>query len=334
MVLYDDFLGSTNSIGEYQAEYGILSSMYNFCDNMVFLFELVDINDIKIYFQEAVNYINSHYKSFNVQLFYLTETNSFSSRIVNSRAGASIKDEELINIAIKTSGDNHSYVLVRARTSLTLFYNGEFAKDFENTFADKQKMIEAERRKYNIDQLSHVFTNFHIQRMYQGCDYVKNGKVSNSVSEQQLRNHLIKYLKVETNCNVIPELCTSLENDEESVDISLIDKNQSVAIIEVKFFVKKGFFEDSNKAAYSPSRFIDGYTQLNRYCIHLDHDSYNLHSAILYMFYAHSNTLDEIRNNAQAYLDTFLLSPSCSDHFRQHYYTTICDNILDQTRVV
>lgn len=195
-------------------------------------------------------------------------------------------------------------------------------------------MIEAERRKYNIDQLVHVFNNFHIHRMYQGCDYVINGKVSNSVSEQQLRNHLIKYLIIETNCQVIPELCTSFENDEESVDISLIDKNQSVAIIEVKYFIKKGCFEDLNKSAYSPSRFSDGYTQLNRYCIHLDHDSYNLHSAFLYMFYAHSKSLDEVRKDAQSYLDAFLISPSCSDHFKHHFYSTICDNILDQKHVV
>lgn len=334
MVLFDDFLGTTNSIGEYQAEYGILSSMYYSCENMVFLFELVDINDIKIFFQEAVNYINRHYRSFNVQLFYLTKTHTFSSRIVVDRAGASIKDEDLINIAINTSRDNHSYVLVRARTSLTLFHNGVFARDFENSFADKKKMIEAERRKYNIDQLEQVFNNFHFHRMYQGCEYVENGKVSNSISEQQLRNHLMKYLLVETNCRVIPELCTSFENDEESVDISLIDKDQSVAIIEVKYFVKKGYFEDSNKSAYSPSRFSNGYTQLNRYCIHLNRDSYNLHSAFLYMFYAHSNTLDEVRKDAQSYLDAFLLSPSCSDHFRHHYCATICDNILDQKRVV
>ena len=179
-----------------------------------------------------------------------------------------------------------------------------------------------------------MFEQFHVDRKHNGCEYVVDGRVSNAISEQKLRNHLIEYLKKETNMFVVAELCTSQTEDEESVDISVIDKNKSVSIIEVKFFVKRGMVEDPGKVAYSFSRFADGYQQLDRYCIHLNQDNYSLHSAYLYMFYAHTKTLLEVTEIARGHLNQFLADPKCSVYFKHHYKGTICDDILERKTAV
>ncbi len=330
----DGFLDAYSSIGVNQAEYNILLSIYETFKDKYFLFEIIDLKTITLYYQNAVEYINDNYKSHDLRLFSLRGHDSFSLETLDCRAGMSIETEEMFNYAIRISKEHSSYILVHATSAFVLLHNGEFDKDFENIYADRQKLLEAENRKYNIDQLEQVFEQFHVNRKYNGCDYIVNVKVSNSISEQILRNHLIEYLKKETNMMVIAELCTSLTEDEESVDISVVDKNKSVAIIEVKYFVKKGFFEDVNKSAYSCARFSDGYQQLNRYCIHLNHDTHNLHSAYLYMFYAHSRTRAEIIEEAKKRLNQFLADPECSEHFKHHYKETIYDNILEQKAAV
>ena len=335
MVPRDDaFLRAYSSIGANQAEYKILSSMYETCRNKVFLFELSDLKAITKCYQTAIEYINYNYKSHELRLFTLLGLESMSLTTLDTRAGTSIKDEELFNFAIELSKQHSSYILVRATSSFVLLHNGVFDNDFENTYADRQKLAEAENRKFNIDQLSQAFEQYHVDRKHNGCDYIVNGKVADSISEQKLRNHLIDYLKRETNMFVVAELCTSQTDDEESVDISVIDKNRSVSIIEVKYFVKKGLFETPDKAAYSHKRFMDGYQQLNRYCIHLDQDCYNLHSAFLYMFYAHTKSLNEIAEIAKEHLDNFLKEPNCSDFFRHHYKETVFDNVLESRTAV
>ena len=326
----DEFLLSFSSIGANQAEYNILSSMYETCKNMIFLFELTDLKAITSCYQNAVKFINQHYKSHELRLFTLFDSTTLLFDTIDVRSGTSMKDEELFNYAIRFSKERSSYILVRATSSFVLLHNGEFDKEFENIYADRQKLAEAESRKYNIDQLDQVFEQFHVDRKHNGCEYVVDGKVSNTISEQKLRNNLIEYLKKETNMFVVAELCTSQTEDEESVDISVIDKNKSVSIIEVKYFVKKGMFEDPGKVAYSFSRFADGYQQLDRYCIHLNQDNYSLHSAYLYMFYSHTKSLLEVTGIAKDYLDQFLANPKCSDYFKRHYKGTICDNILER----
>ena len=327
----DNFLDSVNFISENQAEYSILSDLYLECENKIFIFELSELNKIKFFYSDVVKYINSNYKSFELSKFSLSSNGDLNNEILQNKAGSSIKDEELFNMAIEITNKNNNYVLVRAKGALVLIHNGKFDHEFKNIFADKQALIEFDSKKRNIDQLELVFENFHSERKYSGCDYIDGTKVKNSVTEQQLRNHLINYLKKATKLHVVTELCTSQEEDEESVDIGVIDSNNEVAIIEVKYFVEKGFFIDPNKKAYSKARFKDGYQQLNRYCIHLNRDSYKLHSAFLYMFYAHSDLIDKICEVSEGYLNDFITNKDseCSEHFKHHYKATISDNMID-----
>lgn len=329
MTAFDEFLNSSALIDANQAEYSILFDLYNTCPDKIFLFELPALDLIKQNYGDVSRYINENYKSFDVRCFSVDRANNYSFSIILEQSGSSISDETLFNHAINISRRNESYVLVRARDAYALLSNGEFDDKFHTQFVDRRKLFDMEREKLNIDQLEQAFEHFHVERKHRGCDYITGGKVSNSVSEQQLRNHLIKYLKRVTNMNVLPELCTSEEKDEESVDIGVINADKVVAIIEVKYFVKRGFFEDSKKAAYSPSRFLDGYKQLNRYCIHLDKDNYTLHSAYLYMFYAHSETEAKLQRQSKEYLDSFASGKDCGDEFRCHYKSTILDNMMD-----
>lgn len=326
----DNFLDSFSSISENQAEYTILTDLYFECKNMIFLFELSELSKVKFEYSNIVNFINQNYRSFDLRKFLLDTNGNIDSKILKSESGSSLKDEELFNIAMDISEKNGSYVLVRANHALVLICNGKFDLEFENIFADKQALIDSNNKKRDINELELVFENFHSERKYKGCDYIEGNKVKDSVSEQYLRNSLINFLEKATKLHVVPELCTSKQEDEESVDIGVIDSNNEVAIIEVKYFVKQGFFKSPNKKAYSKSRFKDGYEQLNRYCIHLNKEKYKLHSAFLYMFYAHSDSLELINTSAEKYYTDFINNDSgCSEDFKHHYKSTICDNMVD-----
>lgn len=326
----DTFLDSFSYISENQAEYTILSDLYLECENMIFLFELSELSKVKFEYSKIVNFINQNYKSFDLRKFRLETNGNINSEILKSKSGSSLKDEELFNIAMDISKKNGSYVLVRANHALVLICKGKFDLEFENIFADKQALIDSNNKKRDINELELVFENFHSERKYKGCDYIEKNKVKDSVSEQDLRNSLINFLEKATKLHVVPELCTSKQEDEESVDIGVIDSNNEVAIIEVKYFVKQGFFISPDKKAYSKSRFKKGYEQLNRYCVHLNKENYKLHSAYLYMFYAHSDSLELINNAAKEYYTDFISNNSdCSDDFKHHYKSTFCDNMVD-----
>lgn len=327
----ESFLDSFSSISENQAEYTILSDLYSECKNMIFIFELCELSKVKFEYGKIVNFINQNYRSYDLRKFKLETDDSISIEVLENKSGSSLKDEQLFNIAMDISQKNNSYVLVRANCALVLINNGKFDLEFKNIFADKQALIDTNNKKRNINELELVFENFHSERKYKGCDYVEGTKVKDSISEQQLRNSLINFLEKVTKLHVVPELCTSKQEDEESVDIGVINSNNEVAIIEVKYFVKQGFFNNPIKKAYSKTRFKDGYEQLNRYCIHLNKENYKLHSAFLYMFYAHSDSLELINNAAQKYYNEFVNNKNgeCSGDFKHHYKNTICDNMVD-----
>ncbi len=327
----NNFLDSAGFVNKNQAEYSILSDLYSVCSSKYFLLQLYKIDDIKEFYTDVVEYINENYHSYELIKFVLGEGGVLRHEVLSNIACSSLKDIDLFNLAIKLSADNR-YILVKGSDTLVLMHNGEFDDKFKNLFADKQKMLEAEKEKKDIDQLEWVFQDFHMHRKFRGCDYVVAGKVSNDVDEQQLRNSIMDFLRKKTNLHIVPELCTSKTHDEESVDIGLIDSNKRVAIIEVKYFVKKGLFVDERKKAYDEKRFLDGYEQLDKYCIHLNEDNYNLHSAFLYMFYADQRPKEEVVADAEVYLKKYMSNDEgavCSEKFKNHYKMTFCDNMLD-----
>lgn len=270
MLKNNDFLDSVNFISENQAEYSILSDLYSECRNKIFLLEIEDLKKIKFEYSKILEFIRKNDKSFELRNFQFMSDGVLNIEVLKNVSGSSFKDEELFNMAIEISRKNCSYVLVRTNSLLVLMKDGSIDSNFKNIFADKQALIEINNKKRNINELELVFENFHSERKYKGCDFIENNKVKDTVSERQLRNCLMDFITEATKLQVVPELCTSKQEDEESVDIGVINSNNEVAIIEVKYFVKQGFFISPDKKAYSKKRFRDGYEQLDRYCVHLN----------------------------------------------------------------
>jgi len=336
MLKNENFLNTASFISENQAEYSILSDLYTECQNMFFMLEIFKLKMIKFEYDKILKYIKENYKSFDLRNFQFNSDGTLRTNILKNISGSSLKDEDLFNIAMEISRKNNSYILIRTNGILVLLKNGNFDSNFNNIFTDKQALIDSNNKKRNINELELVFENYHSERKYKGCDFIENYKVKDSISEQQLRNSLISFLEKTTNLHIVPELCTSKQEDEESVDIGVINSDNEVAIIEVKYFVKQGYFTSPDKKAYSKSRFRDGYEQLNRYCIHLNKENYKLHSAFLYMFYAHSDSIDSINDAAQKYYNNFISDDNggCSNDFKCHYKDTVCDNMVDIKLVV
>lgn len=331
----NDFLNSF--INENTAEYNILYALKSQCGEKNFLLQIKNISEIKNLSSEFLSYIETAYKSYELSLFSLTDDYKFvSSRIINSDGDAE-NIEFLINEAQRISKENSSFILVNCNSNIFLVHNGKIDTGFGGIIENKNALKQRNEEKLDINHLEEAFENYMSHKRYNGCSYVRkiNGipKVIDDIDERTLRNDLFSYLKKKTKLFVVPELCTSLFEDEESVDVALVNENNEMAIIEVKFFIKNGFFvSESTDSMYSFVRFKDGYNQLNRYCIHLDEDNnYNVRYAYLYMFYAHSDSFVDIKSKADSYCKEFLADFSYkeTEKFRQHYKNTIFDNIVD-----
>ena len=331
----DDFLSSILSIDEFSgnlAEYSMLVELYRSYPNDTFLLEIVNLSTVKYYYTDLISYINSNYKSHCFQKFSLLSDGQMEFMQLNAIAGSSLNESEIFNLAINLSRKNSSYILVKSMKSLVLYYQGNLDTGFNHIYEDRKKIEEFNNEKKGIDQLEWVFENYRVERKHIGCNFISDGKIVNDITEQALRNDLVKYLNRKTKLFVTTELCTSQKKDEESVDIGLIDADKRVAIIEVKFFITKGNFVDKNKKTmYSINRFMDGYIQLNRYCNHLNKDDYILHSAYLYMFYSHSCSYDEMKERALKILNQFKIDKKDDCIlFLKHYKNTIIDNLLEK----
>lgn len=333
----DEFFGTSSSINKNQAEYNILSALRYECDCEIFLLQVFDIRLVKEAYGDILNYIKNEYRANELNLFCMDAHKQFS-KIEIGKLSAGLENEVfLFNKAQEISSKN-TYVLIKSKSIFSLYYNGKLDQRFKHFFISKETLLELESKKYEIKDLKLVFSIYHENRKFNSAEYIKfdsmkNPKVLDSVSEQDLRNDLFLFIKDNTKLRLIPESCTSLMRDEESVDISLFDSDNNAAIIEVKFVIGKGFFySNSKKEKYKFDRFKDGYKQLNRYCNHIYDDKlYTVRAAYLYMFYAHSDKKEEIEAKADAYYKGFIDETDSkeTEKLRQQYSGTILDNIVD-----
>lgn len=333
----DAFLGTHANIDRNKAEYHILSSLKDECDCEIFLLQLSDIKFIKEYYGEILDYIKSEYKSDKLTLFSIDRQKKYSNIKIGKLSSELEKEAVLCNKAQEISS-NGTYVLVKAKNLFSLFHNGKFDEIFDHFIISKNALLEIEAEKYELKDLKLVFAYYHDNRKFKGANYIisdteSNPKVSDSVTEQILRNDLFKFIRKNTKLRLIPEACTSLMRDEESVDISLFDSDNNAAIIEVKFVIGKGFFlSNPKKEKYKFDRFKAGYSQLNRYCNHIyESKLYSIRSAYLYMFYAHSDNQEDIEKMATSYYDEFIeeKEEKETEKFRQQFSGNILDNIVD-----
>lgn len=328
------FLASVKNIDENEAEFPILLSLFNHCPGKDFLLELENLTSVITYRNDLIKYINLNYKAFKITVFKLSSDGSITheeraDRILKCDAGMEV---DMINIALNLSM-KPTYVLIQSKKITNLFYKGKIDRKFSNSFGDKEELHELEKMKKGINELEWAFKDFQYERMFRSCDYIENGKIKDNISERELRNYLKEYLEKNTKLYATLELCTSKFDDEESVDIGLLDSQGNISIVEVKYFVKRGYFVDPDKSAYSMIRFKHGYEQLGRYCHHLTEENRKLHSAFLYMFYAHSETKDKVIESSKGYLEQYL-NGDCAkimkEKFKNYYKKTIYDNMLEE----
>lgn len=335
----DAFFGTSSKINKNQAEYSILSSLRDGCDCEIYLLQLHDINIVKDSYSDILKFLESKYKANILTLFTIDKNRNYTVEKIEQLNSKSEAEAFLFNKAQGISSKG-TYVLVKSKDIFALYHNGLMDEKFRQFIITKESMLELKSNYLELSDLKSIFDFYHSNRKYKGADYIRkdsmsNPKVVDSISEQILRNDLFDFLnnKININATVYFELCTSKTNDEESVDLSLVDMNNNIAIIEVKFVIGQGFFlSDPKKEKYKFDRFKKGYEQLNKYCNHISKDNLRtLRFAYLYMFYAHSDKREKIEAEADAYYKDYMDETDSEEtkKLRQQYSGTIFDNIVD-----
>lgn len=335
----DAFFGTSSTINKNQAEYNILSSLRYESGYEIYLLQLYDITIIKESYSDILKFLESKYKSNRLSLFTIDKDRNYSVEIIEKLNSKSEAEAFLLNKAQRISSKG-TYVLVKSKNLFTLYHNGLMDESFKQFILTKESMLELKSKYCELSDLKSIFDFYHSNRKHKGADYIQkdsmsNPKVVDYISEQILRNDLFDFLnnKININASVFFELCTSKTNDEESVDISLIDMNNNIAIIEVKFVIGRGFFlSNPKKEKYKFDRFKKGYEQLNKYCNHICKDNLRtLRFAYLYMFYAHSDKKEDIEAKANVYYKEYMSETDSkeTEKLRQYYSGTILDNIVD-----
>ncbi|MTD40296.1 hypothetical protein GIX45_17070 [Erwinia sp. CPCC 100877] len=324
----NDFLKTSNKIEANSAEYSMLISMDEIHKEKVFLLQLDKIDNIGEIFQDIQNSIKENYKSHSLSIFKV-KSKKVSVHYNSKKSGSSYNELQLHTIAGDMSRENNCFVLVRSDNIFDLIYKGTPIENFENRLVSHNLREEINLTKLNIDQLEEAFQDFQYERKKNYiCDYLDGNVLKEGIDEQYLRNKLRNYLKKRIRGNVLTELCTSIYDDEESVDISIQDKNDRIAIIEVKYVCMKKYL-GRNKTGYSMIRFEHGYEQLDRYCNTLiNHNQENIHSCYLYMFYAHDNSYEEVlEESKQRFANK--KATFCKE-FLHCYRDAILDNLLER----
>ena len=224
-------------------------------------------------------------------------------------------------------GTNMEYVWVYSNMVNLLYYKGIICEDYDN-YLDNSKRIRDLSDKYKtLDDLGIAFLDYRRTRFDRKDKNITiNGYVNEKITEHILRNDLFNYLKKNFFANVTLEPCTNKENDEESADIAIVDIENKVALIEVKFIIFRGGFCDSTKYKYGLYRFSDGYEQIDKYCVNYSKFA-KLYSVYLYMFYAGMSP-SEIKINQHTLYNNFL--KSSSEDFKKYYCMTFLDNLIDR----
>lgn len=323
------FLNSKEKINKNNAEYKLLLALKDEFKDKRFVVKLDKLECIKSIYQDCRNLIIDECRSFNFSVFSYSET---SGQFEQSSIPSHLRTQtDQINYCLQIS-QNEAYVFINANNFCLLFNGGELCPDFNQQFYDLEEIIKQLNKKIPIQDIQKAFTGYQELRRTKGwSEIIIENKIRNDISEQMLRNCLLSYLDKNMIGQVIPEHCTSLTSDEESVDISVIDRDGTIVIIEVKFYIKKNFCVDSNVVKYSAARFKDGYDQINRYCSHLKESGQNIHAAYLYMFYADTLAKGKIAEIADRYLQRGYAEnkyPETKIHLRE----TVLDDMFDFNR--
>lgn len=321
--LVKDFLSSTDTFSSHEAEYTILSGLF-FSSQFYtksFLLVMDKISDVSKYKSEIQNTISSHFRVDSMNIFILKE-----GRVTCEYEESGCDSSEFKNKAAQNY--KKRYVYCQTDNGVDLYNDGQIDSEFSEFFGEKKRIAKENSTKSDLNELPEVLKRYQVLRKIdRKATFFSGDKIDSSLFEQDFRNDLWDFLDKNMKGRVTFEENTSKKADEQSVDLAIADKNNSISIIEVKFIVKPCYFDGivPEKKGYSFVRFRDGYEQLNRYCQTLADDSRKIYQSYLYMFYAHDK-VDKIKEKSKNYLEG--LSDVCPA-FRNSYAGTVLDNLLE-----
>jgi len=232
-------------------------------------------------------------------------------------AKSSIPETNVLNILNDLFGYKYmGFVFVVYNGFRCLIHNGRYSNEVNACLMRRESMNEQLNVLNPVSKLLSVFGYFLVDceqgKYYAEC-FGQDRKVKSDIYEQDLRNLLYRYLREKMKGLVQPEYCTSIFNDEESVDIHIYDGNES-ALVEVKFAFSKDYY--AGKTFYClKDRARKGYEQLNRYAMHLEKDSRRTEYGHMYIFHM----LD--RTEEQVYSDVNDVFNSMDNELSPEFYT-------------
>lgn len=322
--LNNDFLSSANTFSSYETEYTILCGLFFNSElrKKSFLLIVDKISDLTKYKSEIQTAISNNFHHDSMNIFEL-ENGKVS---YTPECGSNCSSSDFKNKAAQNSNDK--FVYCQTDNGVDLYKNGNIDGSFSEFFDEKKRIDKENSTKSDLKNLPEVLKRYQVLRKIdRGSTFFYEDKIDSSLFEQDFRNDLYSFLKKTMKGNVTFEENTSTLADEESVDLAVSDKNNKISIIEVKFIVKSGYFDERkpDKNGYGFTRFRDGYNQLNRYCQTLVADNREIFQSYLYMFYAHDED-EKIKEKAKSYLED--LSDVCPG-FRNSYAGTVFDNLLE-----
>jgi len=318
--MYDDFLtkAQDQSTNSFVSESKILERLYTLGKAVV-----ITTTNLDYIAQNYASIRSVIEKLLNSKIWHLDiiEEGINTQKELCSR---NIADCDFHNLVDSNFKSYKGYCFVMDSGIHYLLENGRISQAVEACLQRTQNMIEQLKLLYQLNRIEEVFDHFCVSCKH-GLNYNKcfdsNGIIYAHIKEQELRNMLLDYLRINMKGSVQTEFCTDFENVEESVDIYLNDGIEE-AIIEVKFSFQKEYYNGKTNYAFE-QRVKAGFEQLDKYAKHLDKDGRQMHYGYLYIFYKRNDLNSE---NIAKIIENEL-SNDLSAHFRSLYTNTITNDL-------
>lgn len=298
-----------------------LFSSENFKSNYSFILEFNEENILGVDRYKLLDFQKANAKTYKTNKFAIMAPSDFDCCYYDF-----CDESKLASLGNRIASESKvEYVYIHSNNVNLLYYKGILCEEYQNYLYNSARNRKLPIKNRDLNDLRIVFFDYRIDRFNRkNKEIVFNGYVNDEISEHLLRNDLYEYLKNNLLANVSFEPSTNKENDEESADIAVIDIENRVALIEVKYIIFNGGFSNPKKKKYDYCRFKAGYEQIDKYCTNAS-QIYKLHSAYLYMFYAGIDP-ELIRQEQDNYYNSYL--PCASEAFKNSYKMTFLDNLL------
>ena len=325
--IYSDFY--TNAVcNSFSLEYTLFIDLYIKFKNIEYLLiEIYDINTFHTNYKNIVTEIKPTHKTYDCNCYIQKDASSKLSKVKCDE-----NRKTFLSFAETLSNKNKSKVLVKKLDDFHFYIDGQFDESFQNHFHESNARFDCYFKRYDFNDLYTALDVYQRERINKTNHFfcVKTNYVNERLTEKMLRNSLFEFLRQNVKASVIHESATDIDNDEESVDIGLMDKDDNRAYIEVKYFIEGCFINKNAErklTGYNINRFTDGYKQLDKYCRHGETCGFRIKYAILYMFYASKKSKTDVCSICK---DKYMENKNTyASSFNNCFYAAVCDDIRE-----